>query len=314
MKDASAILELVDLEIPCESRLYRAGDRLLRCAMQHGLYAEQLPGFSETLLLFELTNTFYTGRKKGALLEYGCSKQKRSNSPLVTVALTLEAPGFVRSARILPGNASEPKTLQKAVEERSSSRVSLIMDAGIATRANLVLLKEKGLDWIYVQRSKTPPAPEDTPDECCNTNSGIAIKAWRMADKDEEALYDLQSAARKSTGDSILDARRAKFEAALTKLHEGPSKPRCVKDYNKLQRRLGREIEKHKHVACRYTIEVQRRKHSTLAEAVTFTHKAAIKQKPQAATSCIPVTRTGLPQGSPAPTGSWQTLSVRSGH
>ncbi len=78
--------------------------------MQHGLYdnAKQLLSFSETLLLFELTNTFYTGRKKGALLEYGRSKQKRSNSPLVTLALTLEAPGFVRSARILPGNASEP--------------------------------------------------------------------------------------------------------------------------------------------------------------------------------------------------------------
>ncbi len=28
MKDASAILELVDLEVPCESTLYRAGDRL----------------------------------------------------------------------------------------------------------------------------------------------------------------------------------------------------------------------------------------------------------------------------------------------
>ena len=184
------------------------------CAMQHGLYdnAKQLLGFSETLLLFELTNTFYTGRKKGALLEYGRSKEKRSNSPLVTLALTLDASGFVRSARILPGNASEPKTLQKAVEELSSARVSVIMDAGIATRANLLFLKEKGPDWICVQRSKTPPAPENTPDECWNTNSGIAIKAWRMADKDEEARYYLQSAARKSTGDSILDARRAKLK------------------------------------------------------------------------------------------------------
>ncbi len=167
----------------------------MRCAMLHGLYdnAKQLLGFSETLLLFVLTNTFYTARKKGVLLEYGRSKQKRSNSPLVTLALTLDASGFVRSARILPGNASEPKTLQKAVEQLSSARVSVIMDAGIATRANLLFLKEKGLDWICVQRSKTPPTPEDTPDECCN--SGIAIKVWRMADKDEEARYYLQSAA-----------------------------------------------------------------------------------------------------------------------
>ena len=104
-----------------------------------------------------------------------------------TLALKLDASGFVRSARILPGNASKSKMLQKAVEELSSARMSVIMDAGIATRANLLFLKEKGLDWICVQRRKTPPAPEDTPDEWCNTNSGIAIKAWRMADKDEEA-------------------------------------------------------------------------------------------------------------------------------
>ncbi len=48
----------------------------------------------------------------------------------------------MRSARILPGNASESKTLQKALEQLSSTRVSVIMDAGIATRANLVFLKE----------------------------------------------------------------------------------------------------------------------------------------------------------------------------
>ena len=199
------------------------------------------------------------------------------------------------------------------MEELSSARVSVIMDAGIATRANLLPLMRKGLDWICVQRSKTPPAPEDTPDECWITDSGIAINAWRMADKDEEARYYLQSAARKTTGESILDAKRAKCEAALTKLQEGLAMPRCVKDYDKVQRRLGREIEKHKHVAYQYTIEVPRKKDSTLAEAVTLTHKAAFKQKPQAATSCVPVTRTGPPQGSPAPTGSWQTLSVRFG-
>ena len=95
------------------------------------------------------------------------------------------------------------------------------------------------------------------------------------------------------------DARRAKFEAALTKLQEGPSKPRCVKDYDKLQRRLAREIEKHKHVAYQYTIEIQPKKDSTLAEAVTFTHKAAFKQKTQAATSCVPAHGLGRLKGRP---------------
>ena len=65
---ASAILELVQLEAPCASTLYRVGDRLyaLREALMDGLYgnAQRLLGFGETLILYDLTNTFYTGARK----------------------------------------------------------------------------------------------------------------------------------------------------------------------------------------------------------------------------------------------------------
>ena len=92
----------------------------------------------------------------------------------------------------------------------------------------------------------------------------------------------LHSEARKATGDRILDTRRAKFEAALKTLHEGLSKPRCVKEYDKVQRRLGRELERHKRVSYQYKIDVLRKKDSTHAKAVTFTHLSAFEQQTQA--------------------------------
>ena len=110
-----------------------------------------------TLILYDLTNLFYTGRKKGVLLAYGRSKEKRSDCPLVTLALTLDASGFVRGAAVLAGNASEPKTLQQAMERLNGARATVIMDAGIATRANVASLRSKGLDWICVQRTQAPP-------------------------------------------------------------------------------------------------------------------------------------------------------------
>ncbi len=76
---------------------------------------KELLGFSETIAFLDLTNVFHYGRKHGDLLRHGCSKEKRSDCPLVTLALTIDTSGFPRSAEILPGNASEPATLEKAI-------------------------------------------------------------------------------------------------------------------------------------------------------------------------------------------------------
>ena len=63
--------------------------------------AKELLGFDETIVFYDLTNTFYTGRQQGTLLKYGRSKQKRSDCPLVTLAVVLDGSGFpVRVRRI----------------------------------------------------------------------------------------------------------------------------------------------------------------------------------------------------------------------
>jgi len=61
------------------------------------------------------------------------------------------------------------------------------MDAGIATEENLAYLKEQGLDWIAVERSKAPPVPEGEPDEQFETAGGVKIKAWKIIEADGEA-------------------------------------------------------------------------------------------------------------------------------
>ncbi len=98
--------------------------------------------FEETIVFYDLTNTYYHGKKKGKLLSHGRSKEKRSDCPLVTLALTLDGLGFPRNVQILPGNAGEPATLKEAIEKLNGATPTVIMDSGIATEKNLQYLKE----------------------------------------------------------------------------------------------------------------------------------------------------------------------------
>ena len=78
----------------------------------------------------------------------------------------LDSAGFPRACEILPGNVSKCGTLADAIarsrEECGPDQPSptVVMDAGIATEANLAWLREQGYDWISVNRGKRPAPPE----------------------------------------------------------------------------------------------------------------------------------------------------------
>ena len=294
MLERSAILELLDLEMPCANSLYRVGDQLYahREALMRGLFdqSQQLFSFEESILFYDLTNVYYHGKERGKLLRYGRSKEKRSNCPLVTLAL--DASGFPLRAEILEGNVSEPKTLKSALSRLNGRKVTVIMDAGITSAANLAWLKAQELDWICVERSKKPPIPTSKPDDELTTRSGTVVKAWILKDdetekeeeedakEDEELRVHLWSKARKVTGDSILDKQRKKFESALDALHTGLSKPGHLKNYEKVLMKLGRLTERHKRVAHHYTVKVHR--NGKNASSVRYTHALAHTEQTQA--------------------------------
>jgi len=69
-----------------------------------------------TITLYDLTNTFFEGSDKyNDQAVRSCSKEKRSDCPLVTLGLVLDNSGFPRCSKVFAGNASEPATLQTMV-------------------------------------------------------------------------------------------------------------------------------------------------------------------------------------------------------
>ena len=216
----------------------------------------------ETIAFYDLTNVHHHGE----LPRFGRSKQKRDDCPLITLALALDGAGFPRSCEILPGNVSEPGTLEDALARLegvcggTAPKPTVVMDAGIATEENIVWLGEQGYDWIAVSRGARPPLPEGGPEALLITSANQEVRAWRLASEDGEARLYVVSEGKKKAENAIIGLRRNRFEAALEKLHGGlPVKGR-LKRYDRVLESIGRLKQRFSAVARHYEITVEKAK------------------------------------------------------
>ena len=118
LQTRSALGELIDVDFAGMSHmsLYRASDALMRHrdAIEDHLFGaiQSLFDVERTVTLYDLTNTYFEGgAAANPKAQYGRSKEKRSDCPLVTLGMVLDGSGFVRRSRTFAGNASESATL-----------------------------------------------------------------------------------------------------------------------------------------------------------------------------------------------------------
>ncbi len=303
LEQASATLELLGLDHGSGvslAKLYRTNDLLWkhRELLQEGLFAREreLLELPATVVFYDLTNCHYTGRENKTLRRFGRSKQKRSDCPLVTLALALDGAGFPRRCEVLAGNVSEPGTLQDALtrlagpQAGEGDRPTVVLDAGIASEANLTWLREQGWDWIAVSREARPEPPQGDPAAVVRTRGGYDVRAWPLAsdpcgeaagdaggaDREQQGPRELRvyavSEARRLTAEAILAGKREKYEQDLTNLHKGLSIQGRLKNLEKVQRKLGRLAERYSKVAGHYEVQVSPGE-AGKAAAVTFTRK-----------------------------------------
>jgi hypothetical protein len=177
-QNISALGELrgTDYQHLSHNALYRLSDRLYlkRDLIETALAQQERAtyGLKEKIILYDLTNTYLAGTgKKSKMARYGRSKQKRNDSPLISLAMVIDEDGFPKASKILPGNVSEPETLKAFLEtykRELQKRLPLfkelptvVMDAGIATDKNLRLLQGQGFHYITVSRVRPTEKPTD---------------------------------------------------------------------------------------------------------------------------------------------------------
>jgi transposase len=280
LQQRSALGELIgfDFESMDLNRLYRASDTLYkhRDALQEHLFAQaqSILGFGPTITLYDLTNTYFEGIAAGvSKAKRGHSKEKRSDCPLVTLAMVLDGSGFPRRSRVFAGNASEPATMKDMLTGLGApSGATVVMDAGIATAANLSWLRAQGYHYVVV--SKLRERQFDPALATSTQSAGQAtIKIQRVIDEQGHALLYCHSPAREQKDRAIDAAKTAGFEAVLLKLQAGLSKPRGTKDLAKIMERLGRAKQRYSRAAQHYQVEVTKDDTGTQVRAITWTKR-----------------------------------------
>ena len=280
LQQRSALGELMDFNFEAMdlNRLYRASDALYkhREVLQVPLFgqAQALFGFGETITLYDLTNTYFEGIAAGvSKAKRGHSKECRSDCPLVTLAMALDGSGFPRRSRVFAGNASEPATLQQMLTGLAApAGATVVMDAGIATEANLTWLRTQGYQYVVVSRLRQR---QFDPTQATEVQSAgkATIKIQRVIDAQGHALLYCHSPAREQKDHAIDGAKTAGFEAVLLKLQAGLSKPRGTNDVAKIMERIGRAKQRYSRAAQHYQVEITKDKTGTLVQGISWTKR-----------------------------------------
>lgn len=257
-------------------RLYQASDQLWKHknVLEKHLYDREceLFAFDETITLFDLTNTFFEGEAKASSkAKRGRSKEKRSDRPLITLGLVLDGSGFPRRSELFPGNVSEPSTLEEMLGQLNCRRGStVVMDAGIASEANIAWLVEQGYRYLVVSRKRKRAFNEELA-ITVKEMYGQKVRVQRvMTDSGEVELY-CHSQAREQKEQAMQDSFKERFETKLKSLHEGLAKKGTTKRHDKILERIGRLKEKYASAAQHYDIEVKHNEDTGHATAIHWT-------------------------------------------
>jgi len=289
INDDSALKELIG----SDERVYdNALHRTALLLWEHRVHIEQslrqaakeLFLLDETIILYDLTNTYFEGKKTGSInAQFGKSKERRNDCKLMTLALVVDALGFPKESHVLEGNVSEPGTLAGMLDTlknlgNPNERKTIVIDAGIATEETIALLKARQVSYIAVSRkqsydpllwvqSQEVQLPLNDKQSELSVRLAIVESSSEDTEVSREAFLLCQSPQKEIKEKQIAEKRMQQFEAELERIHAGLTKPRTQKKYGKIMERIGRLKQRYGVGNC-YDIEIEQQ--DCLVKAIGF--------------------------------------------
>ena len=234
---------------------------------------DSLFNLTNRVMLFDLTNFYFEGSKKNsAKARFGRSKEKRSDCRLLVLALAINAEGFIRYSSILAGNTSDPESLPQMVDSiicknpvaaNPEQKVLVVLDAGIASEANLDLLRERGYNYLCVSRTKlTNYSLKDNGRTVVVYDSCKRPITLAEVAHPEGGDYYLRvnSPSKAITEQSMNSQWRERFETELQRARGALTTKGGTKNYDKVIERVGRARGKYPSISKYYKIEYIRSK------------------------------------------------------
>jgi len=273
IKENSSVCEVTGYNIDTitKDRLYSISKKLYaekEALEQHlSVRTNELFDIQDKIILYDLTNTYFEGRKDGSqLAQYGRSKEKRSDAKLVVLALVVNPEGFIKYSSILEGNMADSKTLEGMINKlriktsSSASKALVVIDAGIATDSNLAMIKEKGFDYMCVSRSSlknyTIEAGATTLTVTDNKKQKIELCPVK-SDRNTDYYLKVESHSKELKERSMNEQFRSRFETGMQKIASSLTRKGGVKQEDKVHQRIGRLKQKYPSIQRYYDIEVE---------------------------------------------------------
>ncbi len=287
LRDNSGLDELIDTDFSeiSDNSLHRTADRLWEKKDEIEEYltsrSHQIYNLDDKIILYDLTNTFFeTSKKESELANFGKSKERRSDCPLVSLALVTDKHGFPKKSRIYKGNISEYSTLKDILKdlgyinkELQIDTPTVVLDSGIASEDNLDLLKQENFKYIVVSNKKSQIDElnwdKDWHEIEMKEEKSLYIKSSEF--EDEQYLLCLSERKLKKE-EEIYKSRIDKFEKEVESTEEGLHEKYRLKNYDKVLEKIGRLKEKYK-VGNLYDIEVIKSEDSEKAIKINMTKK-----------------------------------------
>jgi transposase len=275
--ERTALPELLGVRLSktTKDRLYRASDELLkhRKPIETLLREKSRDLFSlnRSVILYDVTNTHFEGVcAKNPKAKHGKNKQKRNDCRQVAVGMAFDENGFPLAHEVFEGNVSDTKTLRRILARLALPEAGLkpvvILDAGFASAANLVLLRELGYSYLInvTRGSREKYAAEfaaggfePLPDRAANQQ----VEVRKIIDPEDakSGLVLCRSAQ-----------RRLKESAMISKAEE-----RFLKDSGRLQARIATGKLKREPLIER-AIGALLKKHPRVGRFYTLTHEPGV--------------------------------------
>jgi hypothetical protein len=272
LKRNSSLCELLNLDSRKISRfhLYDASRKLYvnKVEIENHLSVKtnQLFDLNDKVMLFDLTNSYFEGRMMGSKKSrFGRSKEKRSDAKIIALALVTNIYGFVKYSKIYQGNIADCNTLETTIRDLELSQTSngkkpmIVMDAGIATEKNLLMLREKGYNYLCVSRTdiKNYQLEKTSPVIIYDQNNKPIELRKAIQEKNEDNYLYIKSEAKQKKEASIQSKLSDRFEDGLKAIMQSIEKKRGVKTVQKVYERIGRLKNKYPRVSNDFIIKTE---------------------------------------------------------
>ena len=264
----TALEDLLALPAPLvnDDRLYRALDRLLphKVALEQHLVQRlgELFALDYDLLLYDVTSVYFEGQAAAnPLAQRGHSRDHRPDCKQVCLALVVTRAGMPLGYEVFAGNRTDVTTVEEivtAMEARYGVAQRIwVMDRGMTSEDNLAWLRETGRRYLVgtpkSELRKWARAIADARDWQA-VRDGIEAKPCVGPDGGETFVL-IRSVERREKERAMHDRFTRRIEDGLTRLGRRVGQARRPLDRGRLERQVGRLLERNPRAAGRYVID-----------------------------------------------------------